>query len=167
MKLFYCQIREFPYPSTYRLPPLHQTTPSWGTRGNLEDTSGPTSRSFQATVPKRKFPSERPRANVPKRMFPSKSSPTKLVNRSCRAKVLTRKIPNESFQKTVSNRKTAYESSQAKDPKRKLPGEGSQTKVPQNDSKRTFSSEGFRAKDLKAKMPTTILTKSSLGPLRF
>ena len=39
INLFYFQFRESPYSSTYRLPPLHQP-PSWGTRGNLADTSG-------------------------------------------------------------------------------------------------------------------------------
>ena len=36
---FLFQFRQSPYPSTYRLPPLHQP-PSWGTPGNLGDTIG-------------------------------------------------------------------------------------------------------------------------------
>ena len=35
--LFNLQWKESPYPTTFRLTPLHQP-PSWGTRGNLRDT---------------------------------------------------------------------------------------------------------------------------------
>ena len=121
---------------------------------------GGTSRSSSS----RGSPNESSQANGLKRTFPSECFQFKVPQRSkfrgeiLEAKVPKRVFPKVSFKPKDRIRKFSSERSQAKASRR-----GTLNEVPPKDPRRKFSSERSQTKDLKAKMPTTILTKSISG----